>query len=145
MKDNDRDQIRQVFFSTWKKYKTNQLLEPLENQIISVILQHPEYQTMLDNPEKYLAQDYAPEFGETNPFLHMGLHLSILEQVSTDRPAGIRDVYQILCNKLGSTLAAEHVMMDSVLETLWQMQRNDTPITDEDYLQKIKDMINKMQ
>ncbi|WP_204318325.1 DUF1841 family protein [Serratia marcescens] len=39
------------------------------------------------------------ELGETNPFLHMGLHLAVREQVATDRPQGIRTVYTKLIEK----------------------------------------------
>jgi hypothetical protein len=72
-----RDQVRQFFFNAWAKYKKQQALTDLEAIAMQVIQMHPEYQLVLDAPELYMEQAYFPEMGETNPFLHMSLHLSV--------------------------------------------------------------------
>ncbi len=76
--------------------------------------------------ERHRDRDYPPEFGETNPFLHMGMHLSIREQVSIDQPPGVRDAHQRLAAKNHSALEAEHEMMDCLGEMIWQAQRQGT-------------------
>lgn len=91
-----RDQARQFLFDTWRKYKAQQALSALESMMLEILLQHPEYHTLLDNPERYLGQDYLPEQGETNPFLHLSLHLAIAEQHSIDQPPGIKGRYRRL-------------------------------------------------
>ena len=87
-----RDQVRQFFFDTWHKQQQPASLTPLEQMALSVILMHPEYHAVLSAPERNAQREYFPEQGESNPFLHMGLHLSILEQISIDQPAGIRQI-----------------------------------------------------
>ncbi len=116
----DRDTLRKMYADAWDKQTAGQPMSPLESQIASVVGEHPEYHSALTRDK--LNEDYLPEQGRTNPFLHMGLHLAIREQVATDRPAGIREVHVGLCNKHGDTHAAEHIMIDALAETLWEAQ-----------------------
>lgn len=129
-----RDQVRQFFFDAWGKFKSQQPLSQLEGLAIEIIQMHPEYQPVLDAPERYLEQSYFPEMGETNPFLHMSLHLSILEQVAIDQPPGIAGFYEALQQKHGNKLDAQHDLMDCLAETIWQSQRNNTPMDAEAYI-----------
>lgn len=119
-----RDQVRQFFFAVWKKYKDSLPLEGAETLALPVILEHPEYHAMLSQPERYLARDYPPEFGDTNPFLHLSMHLSLAEQTAIDQPAGIRERLDLLTAKLGGRMAAEHAAMDCLAEMIWQAQRH---------------------
>ena len=89
-----RDEVRDFFFGVWKKYDAKAIMTPLETQALDWVLEHPEYQPLLAAPEKYRDKDYLPEFGETNPFLHLSLHLSVTEQVSIDQPPGLRGEYE---------------------------------------------------
>lgn len=118
-----RDQVRNFFFEAWRKYRAGEALTPLEGMAIQVTLMHGEYHRVLDAPEKYLAQEYFPEMGETNPFLHLSLHLSILEQISIDQPPGIAVAYQALQNKHGEEHIAQHDLMECLAEIIWQAQR----------------------
>ena len=119
-----RDQVRQFFFDTWAKFHKQQALTDLEGIALQVIQMHPEYHVVLNSPEKYMEQAYFPEMGETNPFLHMSLHMSILEQVSINQPIGIADAYQKLKIKHGNESDAQHDLMDCLAETVWQAQRS---------------------
>jgi hypothetical protein len=118
-----RDQARKFFFDTWAKYKARQVLEGAENLALEAILTHPEYHRMLDQPERYLDQDYPPEFGETNPFLHLSMHLAIAEQLSIDQPTGIHSRYERLLKRHGDVMSAQHDIMDCLAEMIWQAQR----------------------
>ncbi|ASQ47407.1 hypothetical protein clem_14405 [Legionella clemsonensis] len=131
---------RQLFFTSWQKYLTKQPLLPLEQQIVDVIIAHPEYHALLESNNK--EQAYFPEMGQTNPFLHMGLHLAIREQVSTNRPEGITKIYQQLLKKYADALAVEHSMMDYLAECLWRAQRDNTLPNEADYLQALKQLLN---
>lgn len=126
MYNPSRDQARQFFFDAWRKYQDKLTLTPLESIALDIILRHSEYHAMLGNPERYLEQDYPPEFGETNPFLHMSLHLSIEEQLSIDQPPGIKGHYQQLLARLGAPHDAQHAVMDCLAEMIWQAQRNNS-------------------
>ena len=101
-----RDQARDFLFDAWRKFRAQEVLTAMETMAVEVISLHPEYHAMLDDRDRYLEQyrdrDYPPEFGETNPFLHLNMHLSIREQVSIDQPGGARGFHAALTNKLGS-------------------------------------------
>src|SRR5688500_8921175 len=96
-----RDQLRQMNRDVWRKFQSSQPLEPLEKQIAAVISEHPEYLSWLESGDEALKQDFTPEMGRENPFLHMGMHLAIREQISTDRPRGITAIHQQLSKRLG--------------------------------------------
>lgn len=125
-----RDQARDFLFEAWRKYRAAEALTGMESMAVEVISLHPEYHAMLEDRDRYLEsyrdRDYPPEFGETNPFLHLGMHIALREQVSIDQPAGVRVHHASLSAKLSSVLDAEHEMMECLAEMIWQAQRNRT-------------------
>jgi hypothetical protein len=132
----DRGELRQMYADAWQKRCNRLPLSPLETQIADVIEMHPEYHAEITSGE--LDRDYTPDGGRTNPFLHMGLHLGIREQVSTDRPAGIAAVYQAVTAKHGDAHAAEHAMIECLAETLWEAQSNNQPPDEAKYLERLR-------
>jgi len=122
--NQDRDQIRRFYLESWRKARENEPLDPMERLVAEVVAEHPEYHRVLSGEEKALGREYLPEQGETNPFLHMGLHIAIREQVMTDRPEGIHRIHERLSHALGSRMEAEHRMMDCLAEALWHAQRS---------------------
>jgi hypothetical protein len=138
----DREKLRQAYYDAWHKRQTNAAMTPLEMSIAQVIEQHPEYHTIFDT-ETSLQQEYWVENGETNPFLHMGLHLGLHEQISTNRPDGIRELYQQLQAKLGDAHNIEHEMMECLTESLWLAQRNNQVPSEEGYLNALKELNQK--
>ncbi|UCE89928.1 MAG: DUF1841 family protein [Pseudomonadota bacterium] len=130
----DRSQLRKMFFEAWRKSTAGEPLTPLEQEISRVAAEHPEYHALLQSAERHLARDYLPEAGETNPFLHMAMHLSIREQLATQRPAGIMEAYRDLVGRLGEPHEAEHRMMECLGEMLWQAQRDNLPPSESAYL-----------
>jgi len=118
-----RDQARQFLFEAWRKHRAQELLTPLEHMVVQLIAKHPEYHMLLDNPERYLNHEYHPQQGETNPFLHLMMHLTIDEQISIDQPAGVRAHFARLAKKFGSEHDAQHHMMECLGEMIWQSQR----------------------
>ena len=129
-----RDQARQFLFDLWAKHRAGAALSGLESIALSVILEHPEYQGMLEQPERYLDRDWKPEGGETNPFLHLQMHLAIEEQVSIDQPRGIRSAVEALAQRHGSAHDARHDVMDCLAETIWQAQRRGSAPDEAAYL-----------
>lgn len=119
----DRDQLRRAWLEAWRKFKADEPLEPLEKLIAQTVANHPEYHKLLESGDKSLGREYAPEQGETNPFMHMGMHLAIHEQLGTNRPDGIVSAYQALLMRTGDAHAVEHQMMECLGEALWQAQR----------------------
>lgn len=102
------------------------MLTAMEDMALDTILLHPEYQAMLDDPERYQEKDYRPEMGDTNPFLHMSMHIAIQEQLSIDQPAGIRQRFNRLLERTGDEHAVVHQIMECLAEMIWQAQRNQT-------------------
>lgn len=134
----DRNQLRRYYCETWRRHRAGETLEPLETLIATVIEAHPEYQALLADPERALADEWTPERGDSNPFLHMGMHLGIQEQVQTDRPAGIRAAWLALARRLGDPHAAEHAMMEALGEALWEAQRFGTAPDEAKYLARVQ-------
>jgi|SRR5580704_16941131 hypothetical protein len=130
-------ETRQLFFASWEKYQHQKPLSPLEHGIVQVILAHPEYHRIIENSSKFQEHTYYPELGETNPFLHMGLHLAVREQVATDRPAGIHNAYKNLVTKYHDPLIVEHLIMDQLAECLWLSQKNNLPPDEQLYLNTV--------
>jgi hypothetical protein len=129
-----RDQARRFFFETWRKYLQRVPLSGLEGTALGVLLQHPEYHPMLAAPETYLDRDYPLEEGETNPFLHLGMHLAIEEQIAIDQPFGIKTHYQRILVRCGAAHDAQHLVMDCLAEIVWQAQRHHTAFDGDLYL-----------
>jgi Domain of unknown function (DUF1841) len=128
-----RDQLRQTYADAWRKHLAHAPLTPLEAMITDVVGVHPEYQTAVANPEALAAPPGSS--GDTeNPFLHMGLHMAVREQVSIDRPPGIRELHRQLQARYGDLHQAEHVLMEALGETLWQAQRAGRPPDEGEYL-----------
>lgn len=135
---SDRNNLRKLWFEVYRKAQAGEPLTALEEQIKAVIALHPEYHKALAHPERYAMQDYLPEFGEVNPFLHMGLHMGLREQLSTDRPAGIAALYAQACLRFGDKHVAEHMLMDGLAEALWEAQRSGKMPDEQRYLQSIR-------
>ena len=133
---NDRSELRQMYVDAWQKHRAGAVLSPLEMQIARVIEDHPEYQGMMTG--ETLAAAFTPEGGQTNPFLHMGLHLALREQVATDRPAGIAAVFNALLTRKGDTHDAEHQVLECLAETLWEAQSNNSMPDEQAYLQRLR-------
>jgi len=119
--------LRKVFFDAWHKHRAGLVLEGIERIVVAVALRHPEYHPILDQPEASADRDWTPELGESNPFLHMAMHIAIEEQLSIDQPAGIRAHYQAMCRKLGDDHAAQHQVMECLGSMLWQAGRDQSP------------------
>ncbi|MHB1678312.1 MAG: DUF1841 family protein [Sulfuriferula sp.] len=118
-----RPDARLFYFETWRKYLQKLPLAGAELNAVAIILDHPEYHDLLNQAERYATQDYPPESGNTNPFLHLSMHLAIQEQLAINQPYDIRHYYQRLLNRYQSASLAQHEMMDCLGEMIWQAQR----------------------
>tara|TARA_R110000868_G_scaffold8205_7_gene42731 strand:+ start:41249 stop:41674 length:426 start_codon:yes stop_codon:yes gene_type:complete len=141
MDNHERDRLRQQYYTAWQKYLQDLPMTALEADIADIIAMHPEYHEIFDNEELSQQVEYFPELGESNPYLHMGLHLALREQVKTDRPAGINLIYQDLIEKHGSIHDAEHAMQEHLAEAMWSAQQNDEIPDEEKYLESLKALL----
>lgn len=123
-----RDQARKFLMDAWRKRREALPATPLETMAANIIGLHPEYHALLESGEDALARDWSPDQGDTNPFLHLSLHLSIAEQLQIDQPPGIRAAYQALLEKSGDAHDALHHILDCLAETVWRAQRDQQPL-----------------
>ena len=134
-----REQVRRFFCDAWRKHGAREPLTPLETLAADLVGRHPEYQALLADPEAALAAEFPPEAGRSNPFLHLSLHLSVLEQLQIDQPPGIRDAWRALMRATGDDEhEAAHRAIDALAETVWEAQRDRAPPSDERYLQRLR-------
>jgi hypothetical protein len=129
-----REQLRLSYAEAWAKHLAAVPLTALEAQIIDVISAHPEYQGVVSDVDAALSFEPGVSGVAENPFLHMGLHLAVREQLSIDRPPGVRDLHRQLQARYGDSHGADHALMEALGETLWQAQRNGLPPDEAQYL-----------
>lgn len=119
-----REEVREMFFRAWRAYRDGIPIAGIEALALDVILQHPEYHSLLDHPERYRDRDYVDE---SNPFLHMSLHIALEEQLSIGQPPGIRERWQALLARCGERHAALHQALECLAEMIWRSQRDGLP------------------
>ena len=127
-----REQVREMFFAAWRKYREGLPLVGIEALALDVILQHPEYHEALDDPERTRDKDYVDE---SNPFLHMSLHVALEEQLSIDQPPGIAQRFQALVTRFQDRHEALHQALECLAETVWRSQRDNAPPDAQGYLE----------
>lgn len=132
-----REQVRDFFFETWRKYRAGEDLAGLEIVALDIALLHPEYHAVLDQPERFRDQEYFPELGETNPFLHMSLHMALEEQLSIDQPRGVTGRFEQLVRRAGDRHTALHEAIECLAEMVWRAQRDAAPPDAETYLDNL--------
>ncbi|MDK9725086.1 MAG: DUF1841 family protein [Sterolibacteriaceae bacterium MAG5] len=133
-----RDQARRFLVEAWRKRRDKLPATPLETMAADIVALHPEYHTLLEAGDEALAREWTPEDGETNPFLHLSLHLAIAEQLQIDQPPGIRAACDALAAKYGDRHAALHDILECLGETVWRAQRDRSPPDGAAYLDCIR-------
>jgi hypothetical protein len=122
-----RDEARRFLAQAWTRYRAGTPLAGLEQVAAGLIAMHPEYHALLEDPERHLDREWRPESGETNPFLHLSLHLAVAEQLAIDQPPGIRAQFERLRAAHGDEHAALHAVLECLGEVIWSAQRLRTP------------------
>jgi hypothetical protein len=133
---SDRSKQRQYLKQAWEKYTSQEQLEPLELQLSKIVEQHPEYQNLIKN----LDSEYFPEQGNTNPYLHINLHLTLQDQITMDQPKGIRDIHSQLIVKIKDAHEVEHMMMEHIAEMIFNAQKNNAAFDLDGYIQALKSL-----
>ena len=129
-----RDQARQFIVEAWAKRRSKLPATPLETLAADIVEWHSEYHTLLAAGDA-LTREWTPEDGETNPFMHLSLHLAIEEQLSINQPPGIWLAFVRLEKLRGDRHAALHDELECLGETLWRAQRDGAPLDGTAYLE----------
>jgi len=133
----DRSKQREFLASSWQKHITAQILEPLELQLALIVQKHPEYHALIND----INLEYFPEQGKTNPFLHINLHLALQDQLTLNQPVGINDIYKELIVIHSDIHEVEHMMMERIAEMIFNSQKNNTTLDQDNYLVNLKNLI----
>jgi Domain of unknown function (DUF1841) len=133
-----QEEVRRFFCTLWRKHREASPLTPLEAMALDWILEHPEYQPNLADEEAAVRADYSVENGQTNPFLHLSMHLAVAEQVSIDQPPGIKVIFEQLSHQHNSLHEAAHQIMESLGEVVWESQRTGLPPNTDRYLDSMR-------
>jgi hypothetical protein len=133
-----REQVRRFLADAWRKRRDGLPATPLEIMAADIAELHPEYHDLLGAGDEALTREWTPEQGETNPFLHLSLHLAIEEQLSIDQPPGIRAVLEQLLVRHGDRHAALHVILECLGETVWRANQDKAPPDGNAYLDCLK-------
>ncbi|MHB1951468.1 MAG: DUF1841 family protein [Acidiferrobacteraceae bacterium] len=136
----DRRELRGMFFEAWRRFQRGEPLDAAQALVVQVALRHPEYHKILESAETYQDQDYLPDAGLANPFLHLGLHIALEEQIVMDRPSGVGDCYRRLSRSAGDEHQAQHRMIECLAEALWQAERTGKIPDEQDYLRCIEQL-----
>ena len=126
--------VRRFFCEAWRTARAGAGLTPMDAIARGWLVQHPEYDSAFSDLDAALAADYSVERGQSNPFLHLSMHLSIAEQVAVDQPPGIRAAYLALAQKLGEH-DAHHALMECLGQMIWTSQRSGLPPDGQAYVE----------
>lgn len=129
-------EFRLQFIRAFQSYLEKKTLTPLENQMIECILLHPEYHLFLKD-ESYVDTVFNTETHGSHPFLHLAFHLGLNEQITTNRPAGIRSLF----NQYKAKIKEPHEAMHHFMEILMFAMHNQ--YNDEQYLSHLTTFINQ--
>jgi Domain of unknown function (DUF1841) len=136
-----REQLRRAYAEAWAKHVARSPLTPLEALITDVIGAHPEYHGVVADAGTALAFEQDAAGAAENPFLHMGLHLAVREQLSIDRPPGIRELHRQLQARFGDAHSAEHTLMEALGEELFDAQRTGQAPDEQRYMTRARDRL----
>jgi hypothetical protein len=131
-----REQVREFFRSAWQKHRERLPLVGLDTMAVDLLLQHPEYHALMESPTA-MQEEYTPERGQINPFLHLSLHLAIAEQLSIDQPHGIRAAYERIAARRDAH-AAQHVLLDALGAAIFEAQNAGRPLDPAAYVEAVQ-------
>jgi hypothetical protein len=122
-----KQDVRRFFCAAWRKDRAGLVLAPIEVIAAKWARLHPEYHALLNDVDAAVAAEYSVERDESNPFLHLAMHMAIDEQLSIDQPTGIRAVFEMLTAQTGDMHAAAHEAMECLGRVVWETQRSTLP------------------
>ncbi len=136
--------VRRFFCSVYAKSGAGISLEAIEIIASQWMDEHPEYHADFSDVDAALLKLEQPDAGptgqtsETNPFLHLSMHLTISEQCSIDQPRGIRQAVELLTARLDSLHDAHHAAMECLGQMIWESQRAGRPPDGQAYVEAVQ-------
>jgi hypothetical protein len=135
--------VRRFFCTAYRAGSAGAALDPMQTLAWTWIAEHPEYHAELSDEARALQLEYSVDGAQTNPFLHLAMHLSIAEQCGIDQPHGIRQAVQLLAAKRGSLHDAHHGAMEALGSMLWESQRSGRPPDGQAYIDAVRSLATR--
>ena len=126
--------VRRFFCEVHRKQLAAEPMQAIETLAGQWIAEHPEHHVELTA----IARMAEVRDVQTNPFLHLSMHLSISEQCSIDQPPGIRQAVELLSARRGDLHAAHHEVMECLGRMLWESQRAGRPPDGHAYIEQVR-------
>jgi hypothetical protein len=135
-----RESTRRFFFEVWSKATSGEALAGMERIVADVIGLHPEYHEVLSDVPHLIKRDFGRDDPEHNPFLHMGLHIALREQLAADRPAGVCQIHADLLAQSPHPHEVEHQMIECLATELWHAQSAGRLPDEQAYLRALRQL-----
>lgn len=133
----DRSALRDMFINAWADRQAGRPQDKQALMIAEVVGMHPEYHRDIESGAAR-HRDYDGSDGQSNPFLHMAMHIAVREQLDVNLPPGIVKIHRQLTGRLGDAHAAEHQMLECLAEVLWNAQLEGTEPDINNYMAALK-------
>jgi len=130
--------VRRFFCEVHRKQLAALPMQAIETLAGLWIAEHPEHHADLTDADAAIARTDEAQDAQTNPFLHLSMHLSISEQCSIDQPPGIRQAVELLSARRGDLHAAHHEVMECLGRMLWESQRAGRPPDGQAYIEQVR-------
>ncbi len=130
--------VRRFFCEVHRKQLAAEPMQAIETLAGQWIAEHPEHHVELTDADAAIARMAEVRDVQTNPFLHLSMHLSISEQCSIDQPPGIRQAVELLSARRGDLHAAHHEVMECLGRMLWESQRAGRPPDGHAYIEQVR-------
>ncbi len=133
---------RARFVQIWEKAKGNFPLEGEEAFFAQVMLEHREHHPVFDMGEAAFKIDFSAR-RETNPFLHISLHVMAEQQIASRQPVETEEVFLAL--KAGGALRHDviHKIGGALAQVLQDAFLKNKPIDEVDYLVRLKNLLTE--
>ena len=133
-----RDDARRFFFDVWQQLKAGAPLVGVAHVVADILQMHPEYHDMLDAGPGVITRDFGGAEPVHNPFLHLGLHVALAEQLQADRPPGVLAVHATLLARGEPVHDIAHRMIDCLATELWRAQSTGGLPDEQAYLDSLR-------
>ena len=130
--------VRRFLCAVHAKTLSGAPMDAIETLASLWIAEHPEYHAELADADAAVARNYDETPEQTNPFLHLSMHLSISEQCSIDQPRGIRQAVDLLAARRGDLHAAHHEVMECLGQMLADAQASGRPPDGDAYIAAVQ-------
>lgn len=133
-----KDEVRKIWCEVFAKSMGSGQLTEMEAAMASIIALHPEYEWVLGDVAVAVGHEFSIDCWESNPFLHLSLHLAIAEQL---KPGGQNEVHRMFTEieaLADSRHDAEHFAMGCLAASISESRRKGTALTTDNYLRLLR-------